>query len=142
MTYLTTANTSLGLGLSRGERREVIVEDELLGLLYENLVHLLFVHLCSERDGGKRLCLTTGEYGRAVSARQTVNLAPDRTYLCGLTTVHTKALVEDKIPQSLSLFVTEISLISIFLASCSSSVRPRDSTHSFLMASNPSLSRA
>ena len=45
-----------------------------------------------------------------MSARQTVNLAPDRTYLCGLTTVHTKALVEDKIPQSLSLFVTEISV--------------------------------
>ena len=110
MTYLTTANTSLGLGLSGGERREVIVEDKLLGLLYENLVHLLHVHLCSEGDGGKGLCLTTGEYSRAVSARQTVNLAPDRTYLCGLTTVHTKALVEDKIPQSLSLFVTEISV--------------------------------
>ncbi len=118
---------------------EVIVEDKLLGLLYENLVHLLHVHLCSEGDGGKGLCLTTGEYSRAVSARQTVNLAPDRTYLCGLTTVHTKALVEDKIPQSLSLFVTEI-------CRSSSSWHPaplrsdKNSTRSFLDRLEPVLS--
>jgi len=86
------------------------VEDELLGLLHENLVHLLHVHLCSEGDGGKGLGLTTGEYSRAVSARQTVNLAPDRTYLGGLTTVHAKPLVENKVSESLSLLVAEITV--------------------------------
>ncbi len=86
------------------------MEDELLGLLHENFVHLLHVHLCSEGDGGKSLGLSTGEYCRAMSARQAVNLAPYRTYLGGLAAVNAKTLIEDKVPQSLSLLVAEISV--------------------------------
>ena len=48
VTDLTTAHTSLRLGLSRCERREVIVEDKLLRTLYQHLVQLFHIHLGSE----------------------------------------------------------------------------------------------
>ena len=110
MTDFATADTPLGLGFAGGERREVVMEDELLVFLDEDLVHLLHVHLCSEGYGSKGLCLAAGEYRGTVCARQAVHFAPDRTDLGGLATVDAQSFVEYEVPQSLSLLVTEVTV--------------------------------
>ena len=48
MSDLAAAYTSLGLGLTSSEGREIIVENELLLSLHKDLVHLLHVEFGSE----------------------------------------------------------------------------------------------
>ena len=63
MSNLTTSYAALRLGLTCCERREVVVEHELLVVLDEDLVGLLHIHLGSEGDGRKGLGFTAGEDG-------------------------------------------------------------------------------
>ena len=97
MTDLTTSHASLCLSLSSCERREVVVENELLGALNENLIELLHIHLCTESHACKRLSLTTSEDCATMCARQITDLAPDWTHLGGVTSVETDTLVEDEV---------------------------------------------
>ena len=82
MTDLTTTHTTLRLGLTSGERREVLVEDNLLVILDEDFIHLLHIKLCSEGHGSERLGLAAGEDRGTMCARKIANLSPDWTYLC------------------------------------------------------------
>ena len=82
MADLATAHTALRPCLTGSERREVVVEDNLLVILDENFVHLLHVKLGSEGHGSERLGLAAGEDCGTMCARKIANLAPDWTYLC------------------------------------------------------------
>ena len=53
VTNLTTAYATLGLGLTRAERWEVIVEQEALIALVEHIVNQLLVEFGTEGDGGQ-----------------------------------------------------------------------------------------
>ena len=57
---------------------EVVVEHELLAVLFDQPVDELLVGAGAERDGAHRLRLAAGEDGRAVHARQDADLAGDR----------------------------------------------------------------
>ena len=59
------------------ERREVVVEHELLRVLVEQAVDALLVAAGAERDRDQGLRLAALEHGRAVDARQHVDLALD-----------------------------------------------------------------
>ena len=63
MADLAASHTPLALGLACGERREVVVENQLLVFLDENLVGLLHIHLGSQGYGRQRLGLAAGEDG-------------------------------------------------------------------------------
>ena len=103
MAYFTPANTSLCLCLASGERREVIVQDELFRLLYENFIQFFHVEFRAKSHCRKRLCLAAGEYGRAVSAREVVHFAPYRTDLRAAAAVETDSFIEDEVSHG-SLF--------------------------------------
>ena len=110
MTDLAASYAALGLRLTGSERREIIVEHELLVTLDEDLVHFLHVKLGTEGDGGKGLGLTAGEYCRTVGARQIIDLAPDRTDLGSVTAVDAETLVKDQVAEGFPLLVAEITV--------------------------------
>ena len=70
MADLTTSYTALGLGLTRAERREVVVEEETLVRLVEHVVHQFLIQLRAQRTGAEALRLSTGEDGRSVRHRK------------------------------------------------------------------------
>ena len=61
MTDLTTSDAALRLCLASGERREIIMENELLVALDEHLVHFLHIELGTEGYRGQGLGFSTGE---------------------------------------------------------------------------------
>jgi hypothetical protein len=65
--------------LADGERREVVVEHELLRILVDQAVDPLLVLAGAERDGDEGLRLAALEQRRTVHPRQQVDLAVDRT---------------------------------------------------------------
>ena len=109
MSDFTTADTSLCLSLTCRERREVIVENELLCLTDKHLIHFLHIKLGSESYSSQRLCLTTCENSGTVSAWKIADLAPDRTYLSSLTTVETNTLIENHVSHCGLLLIVVIS---------------------------------
>ena len=64
----------IGRHFADGERREVVVEHELLRVLVDQAVDPLLVAAGAERDGDQGLRLAALEHGRAVHARQHVDL--------------------------------------------------------------------
>ena len=109
MSDFTTAYTSLCLSLTCRERREVIVENELLCLTDKHLIHFLHVKFGSEGNTCKRLCLTTSENSRTMSTREIAYFAPDRTNLICLTAVETHAFIENHVSHSSLLLIVVIS---------------------------------
>ena len=107
---LATAGTALRLGLARGERREVVVEHELLVILDEDLVHLLHIHLGAEGHGREGLGLTAGEDGGTVGAGEVIHLAPDRADLVADTAVQADALVKDHVAHGFLLLGVVVAL--------------------------------
>ncbi len=99
-----------GLCLTCCERREVVVENELLVVLDEDLVHLLHVHLGAKGDGSKGLGFTTGEDGAAVCAGEVVYLAPDRTHLIGGAAVKALSFIENEVTHSLFLYIVIVTV--------------------------------
>ena len=67
----------IGPHFADGERREVVVEHELLAVLVEQAVDPLLVARRAERDGDQGLRLAPLEDGRAVHPRQHIDLALD-----------------------------------------------------------------
>ena len=59
----TASGSTDGLGLTGSERREVVVQHELLVFLDQDFVHLLHIEFGAQGDGRKRLGLTAGENG-------------------------------------------------------------------------------
>ncbi len=110
MADLATAHAALRLGLARGERREVVVEHELLVLLDEDLVHLLHVQLGAEGHAREGLGLAAGEDGGTVGAGEVIHLAPDRTHLIGLAAVQTAAFVQDHVAHGFLLGVMVVAV--------------------------------
>ena len=110
MADFAASGSADGLGLTGSERREVVVQHELLVFLDQDLVHLLHIHLGAEGDGRERLCLTAGEDGGTVCAGQIVDLAPDRTHLVAGTAVEALAFVEDKVAHGFLLHLVIVAL--------------------------------
>ena len=110
MTNLTTAGAALRLGLAGGERREVVVEHELLVVLDENFVHLLHVHLGAQGNGGQRLGFTAGEDGAAVGAREVIHFAPDGAHLVGGAAVQALAFVQHQVAHGFLLHVVVVAV--------------------------------
>ena len=73
------------------ERGEVVVEHELLGILVDQAVHALLVAAGAQGDGDQRLRLAALEDGRAVHARQHVDLAVDRPQRLAVAAVGPRA---------------------------------------------------
>ena len=92
---LAATYAAYGTSLTGGEGREVVVEEEAFATLVDNVVDNLLVELGAECDGGERLSLATGEYGRSVRSGDVVDFAPDGADVGGLTTVETDSFVED-----------------------------------------------
>ncbi len=86
--------SALGLGLTGGEWREVVVEQEAFAALAQHFVDDFLVEFRSEGHCGESLCLAAGEHCRAVGAGQIVGFAPDGAYLVGLAAVEAHAFVE------------------------------------------------
>ena len=105
MADLAAAQAAGGLGLARRERREVVVEHELLGALHEHFVLDLLVEFRTERHGRERLGLAAGEDRRAVCRGQVAHLTPDRADLVGLAAVEAQPFVEDHVAHGLLLHV-------------------------------------
>ena len=110
MTDFAAAYTPLSLGFAGRERREVIVEHELLGALLEHFISLLHVKFCSEGYGCERLSLATGEDGRTMGARKYADLAPDRAHLIGAASVNPPALIENEIAEGLPLLMGDVTV--------------------------------
>ena len=85
-----------------GERREVVVEHELLAVLVDQAVDALLVAAGAERDRDQRLRLAALEHGRAVHPRQDVDLALDLPQRLVVAAVGPRA-VEDQIADDASL---------------------------------------
>ena len=116
VTNLTTTYATLCLGLTRAEGREVVVQQELHEAAVENIVNQLLVELRAECASRERLRLTTREDGASVRHGQRAHLAPDGTYLVGLTTIKTNSLVEDATAHGVALHVVVVAVHhSIFL---------------------------
>ncbi len=107
---LAAARGALRLGFTRCERREVVVEHELLVVLDQHFVLFLHIELGTEGHGRERLGLAAGEDGGAVGAGQVVHFAPDRTYLVGGAAVEPAAFVEDKVAHGFLLHVVVVAL--------------------------------
>ena len=73
------------------ERREVVVEHELLRVLVDQAVDALLVAAGAQRDRDQGLRLAPLEHGRAVDARQHVDLALDRPQGLGVAAVGPRA---------------------------------------------------
>ena len=109
MANLTTAYATLGLSLAGTERWEVIVKEEPLVASVENIVNELLVELGTKRTCREALCLATCEDRASVRHWQRRHLAPDRTYVSGLTSVEADALVEDATAHGVALHVGIVS---------------------------------
>ena len=75
---LAPARAAQELRLAGAERREVVVQHELLAVLADQRVDLLLVGRRAERGDHERLRLAAREQRRAVRARQHADLAGDR----------------------------------------------------------------
>ncbi len=105
---LTTAGAALRLSLTRRERREVVVEQELLIAAGHHTVVELLIELGAEGNSSQRHGLTALEDSRSVGHGQRADLAPDRTDLIGLTAIHTQALVEDAAAHGIAQHVAPV----------------------------------
>ena len=110
VTDFTTAHAALRLGLSRGERREVIVQQETHLALVEYFVDNLLVQLRTERTGRKRLGLATRKDGRSVGTRQRTYFAPDGTDVRSGATVETLAFVQHATAHGIALHVVVVTV--------------------------------
>ncbi len=108
VTNLTTAYAALGLGLTRAERGEVIVEQEAHVALVEHIIYHLLIKFRTEGNSRERLCLTTGEDTASMRHGQRRYLAPDGADLIGLTTIQTLAFIEDATAHGVALHVVII----------------------------------
>ena len=97
MSHLTAAGATQGALFSCGERREVVVQQELLILTYEGAVDQLLVELGSQGQCGQALRFTTCEDGRSVTTGEVIHFCPDGTDLCGLPAVEAKAFVQNEV---------------------------------------------
>ena len=100
---LAPAGAAQELDLAHRERREVVVEHELLVGLLLVLLDELRVAAGAQRDRGQRLGLAAGEQRRAVRARQRADLDRDVADLVERAAVEAAALVEDGAAQDLLL---------------------------------------
>ena len=102
---LAAAQAAGGFGLACRERREIIVQHELLGTLYQHFVLDLLVHLRTEGHRSQRLRFTAREDRRTVSGGQVAHLAPDGADFVRAAAVQALALVEDHVAHGLLLHV-------------------------------------
>ena len=77
MADLATAGTPLGLSLTDGVGWEVVVQDEIVEVVVECIIHHERIGLRAERQRGKRLRLSPGKDRRTVRGRQVIDLRPD-----------------------------------------------------------------
>ena len=105
VTDFTTADTTLCLGLTGREGREVVVQQEAHVALVQHVVHHLLVKLGAKCGCAQRLSLTTGEDSTSVRHGQSTYLAPDGTDVSGLAAVQTNTLVQDTATHCILLHV-------------------------------------
>src|SRR5213592_1369505 len=85
------------LDLARAEGREVVVQHELLVRLADERIDLLLVGGGTERRDHERLRLAAREEGRAVRARQDLDLAGDGAHLGEPAAVEAALLLHDRL---------------------------------------------
>ena len=100
---LAAAGAAQELHLADGERREVVVQHELLPALADQRVDLLLVRRRAERGDHERLRLAAREERRAVRARQHADLAGDRADVGEAAAVDALPLVDDRLADDLLL---------------------------------------
>ena len=110
MSDFATSDAALGLGLTGGEGREVVVEEELHVALVEDIVHHLLVEFGAESGGGEALCLTACEDGRTVRHGQGADFAPDGADVGGVASVEAYSLVKDAAAHGILLDVVVVTV--------------------------------
>ena len=78
VTDLTPARKKAHTGFTNAERREVVMEHELLEIHPLDIVHTLLVSPGTQRGGNQCLCFTAGKQSTTVGARQHADFTADR----------------------------------------------------------------
>ena len=104
---LATARAHDAAGFTRAERREVVVEVELLRVLGEEAVDDLLVLHGAEGAGDERLRLATLEERRAVGAREDLDRHVELADLVELAAVGADRVLRDQVVRDLLLEKTE-----------------------------------
>ena len=110
MTYLSATHSTLCLGLTGAEWREVIVQQEAHVALLQHIINHLLIQFGAQRTGRKALCLTTCKDRASVRHGQRRHLAPYRANLVGLSAVKTDALVKDTAAHSIAHHIVVVAL--------------------------------
>ena len=122
MSNLTTAYTTLCLGLACRERWEIVVEKEPLVITLQSAINEFLIKFGTQGGCGQCLSLTTCEDCTSVGSWQWTYLAPDRTDVSGETTIKTGALIKYTTAHSVALHIIVIAvnhavlLFQLFLA--------------------------
>ena len=95
------AGAAQELHFAHRERREVVVQHEVLVRLAVDHLDLLRVVFGAERGADERLRLAAREHDRAVNARQHAGFDPDRTDLVEAAAVEPLAALEDLVAHDL-----------------------------------------
>ena len=99
MADFAAAGATQGPCLTRGVRREVVVQEEALFVILCQRIDELRVLLGAQGGRNQSLGLATGEQRRAVGPRQGASLAGDQTNLVALATVDALARVQNQVPE-------------------------------------------
>src|ERR1700690_4309729 len=78
MAYLAAAGPAVGATFADAERREILIQHELLAYLIRQAVDALLVAGGAQCGSYQRLRFAAGKQGGAVRARQNADLARDR----------------------------------------------------------------
>ena len=103
MSHFTTACAAQWTLFTCAEWREVVVQQELLGLANQGAVDELLVELGAQRQCRQALGLSTCEDGRTVATWEVIHFRPNGTNFCGLPTVEAKAVVQNQVTHCLLL---------------------------------------
>src|SRR5258707_1343737 len=83
------------LALANAERREVVIEHELLSVLFTQPVHALLIARGAQCRGHQRLRFAALEHGGAVGPGQNADFASDRPNLLGTAAINAFAFEDE-----------------------------------------------
>src|SRR5690625_6287041 len=95
MSYFPSSRSSVGSDFSYGERREVVMQNEFTGGVFECCIDHLLIQFASQGKRSERLCLTSCEERRSVYGRQKVHFGSDRSDLIIPTAIKSYLVFDD-----------------------------------------------
>ena len=100
MTNLTTARRANATRFTDRIGREVVVQQEVRTIVAMQRVDDLLIVTGAQRGDNQTLCLSSGEQGRTVGARQNMGFGHDVAHLVQCTAVDTAAILHNVRPQN------------------------------------------